>query len=116
MMVPNRALMGAEQPSLQKRDHAMNSRKHVFRLPLMALDLAVMDIAVQSHVGGPAVGSDRACLGNRKSNEPVQGCLGQVRDAAEPDSSDTFSASLGGAVNQGLGLRPPANYGCFSVP
>jgi hypothetical protein len=74
----------AEQPSLEQRDHAMNSRQHVLGVPLMALDLAVIDIPVQPHVGGPAVGPDRACRRNGLSDEPMEGRLGQVRDA-DPD-------------------------------
>src|SRR5260221_2230476 len=116
MLVPNRSLMSAEQPSLEQRDDAMNSGQHVLRLPFMALDVAVVDIPVQPHVGGPAVGPDRACRRNGLGDEPMEGRLGQVRDAAETDAPNTFSVRLGGDDNQGLVFRPPADYARFLSP
>ena len=50
MSVCNRALMSAEQPSLQQRDHAMDARKQVFSFLLMALYLAVMHISIQAQI------------------------------------------------------------------
>jgi len=48
MPCSDRALVSAQQPSLQQRDHAMCARKQVFLLRLMALHLAIMDVAIQS--------------------------------------------------------------------
>ncbi|MHB1954425.1 MAG: hypothetical protein ACYCOU_11820 [Sulfobacillus sp.] len=48
MILSNRALTGAEQPALQQRNHTMDSRKHMFSLPLTALYPAVMHISVQA--------------------------------------------------------------------
>src|SRR5271157_12924 len=85
----------------------------MLRLPLMALYLAVMDISVQSHVGGQAIGSDRASRSDGLSDEPVQSGLGQVRDRTQADAANAFSIFLGGDDNHSLDLRPPAN--CASL-
>ena len=43
MLLSNRALVRAQQPSLQQRDHPMDARKQMLSLFLMALYLAVMN-------------------------------------------------------------------------
>jgi len=76
MVLSNRSLMGAEQPSLQQGNHAMNSRKQVFSLFLMALYLAIMDISSHPPKGGQTVGQQRASRRNSLSDEPVKPALG----------------------------------------
>ena len=78
MLLPNRALVRAQQPSLQQRDHTMYPRKEMLSLFLMALYLAVMNISFQPKIASPAVGSDRASRRNRLSNELVQARAGRV--------------------------------------
>ena len=102
MILSNRALMGAEEPSFQQRDHAMGSRKQVFSILLMPLYLAVVDISVQSQIGGQTVGSDCASWRNGLSDEPVQAGLGHIWDRTQTDTANAFSIFLGGDDNQGL--------------
>jgi len=77
--VRNRALMGAEQPSFEQRDRAMDARKQVFSGILMALNLAIMNVSLHSEVGGKAVGSNRAPRHNGLSDESMESGSGQIR-------------------------------------
>src|ERR1039458_2841386 len=75
---------------------------------LMALYLAVMNVSLQSQIGFPAIGSDRASRRNRLSNEPVQARAGRVWNHAQTNASDALSILCGGDDNQSLFLRPSA--------
>jgi len=78
MLQSNRALVGAEQPSFQQRDHTMDARKQMLSLLLTAQYLAVMNVSLQPQIASPAVSSDRASRRNRLSNELVQARAGRV--------------------------------------
>ena len=58
--MPDSTLMSAHQPSLQQRNHAMDSRQQMFSLRLAALHLTVVDVAGQLPVGVQTLGSDGA--------------------------------------------------------
>jgi len=73
----------------------MRARKQVFLLRLMALHLAIMDVTIQSSIGRPAIGSDRAARRNGLSNEPVQAGFGDIRDRAQTDAADAISILFG---------------------
>src|ERR1039457_1237192 len=84
---------------------------------LMALYLAVMNVSLQSQIGFPAIGSDRASRRNRLSNEPVQARAGRVWNHAQTNASDALSILFGGDDNQSLFLRPSAYCaGFLSTP
>src|ERR1022692_503664 len=84
---------------------------------LMALYLAVMNVSLQSQIGFPAIGSDRASRCNRLSNEPVQAGAGRVWNHAQTNASDALSILFGGNGNQSLFLRPSADCaGFLSAP
>src|SRR5271165_2995307 len=91
----------------------MDPREQMFSLRLAALNLAVVDISAQPQVGGQTVGSDGAARFDGLGDEPVQTGPGQIRDAAQTDSTHAFPILLGSDDNQGLFLRPSANYACF---
>jgi hypothetical protein len=101
--------MGAEHPSLQQRDHAMNAGKQVLSFRWMALNLAIVDISVHPQIGGQTVGSDRASGHDSLGDESVQAGLGHVWNAAKTNASDAFSIFLGGDDNQGLEFCPPTD-------
>src|SRR5271169_1102433 len=95
----------------------MYARKQVLSHFLMALHLAVMDISVQSQIGSPAVGSDRASRRNRLSNEPVQARTGRVGDGSQANAPDASSILLSGDDNQSFFLRPSADCaGVLATP
>src|SRR5208337_40511 len=91
----------------------MDPREQVFSLRLAALNLAVVDISAQPQVGGQTVGSDCAARLDGLGDEPVQTGPGQIRDAAQTDSTNAFPIFLGSDDNQGFLLRPSANCACF---
>ena len=67
MIVTDRALVGAEHPSLQQGDYAMHPRQQMFAWRLVALRLAVVDAALKPHVGVQAVGPHRGLPGSTAS-------------------------------------------------
>jgi hypothetical protein len=104
--------MSAQQPSLQQRDHTMDTRKQVFSFILRALHLAVMSIFFQSQIGWPSVSSDRASWRNSLSN-PCRLVLDRVWDRAQTNAPDALSILLGGNDNQGLEFCLPADCACL---
>lgn len=108
MGVRNRALMGAEHPSFQQRDRAMDARKQVFSGLLMPLNLAIVNVSLHSEVGGKAVGSNRASRHNGLSDESMESGPGRIRDTAQANAANALSIFFGGDGDQGLEFGPPA--------
>jgi len=114
---PNRALVGAEQPSFQQRDHAMDARKQMLSLFLLALYMAIMNVSFQPQIGSPAVGPDRASRRNCRSNKPMQALAGRVRYRTQTNASDALSILFGGDDNQSLFFRSSSDCsGFLSAP
>ena len=88
MFESDRSLVGAEQPSFQQRDHAVDARKQMFSLLLATLDLAVVEVSVQSHTDRQSVGANGAARRDGLGYEPVEGGLGQMAVALAPSSPD----------------------------
>jgi len=74
----------------------MRAPKQVFLLRLMALHLAIMDVASQPSIGGPAIGSYRASRRDSLPNKPVQAGFGDIRDRPQADTADAISILFGG--------------------
>jgi hypothetical protein len=110
MLLSNRALVGARQPSLQQCEKMLS-------LFLMAVCAAVMNLSLQPQMVSPAVGSDRASGRNRFSNEPVQAGAGRLRYRTQTKASDALSILVGGDDHESLFLRPsPDCAGFLSIP
>src|ERR1022692_718014 len=105
--------MGAEQPSFQQRDHAMDARKQVLSRLLTALYLAVVNIFVHSKVCRKASCPHCASRHNGLSNESVQRCFGHIRYRAQTNTANTLSIFLRSDDEQGLEFRPPADCARF---
>jgi len=117
MLGAHSALVRSQQPSFQQRNHAMRARKQVFLLRLMALHLAIMEVASQPSIGGPAIGSDRASRRDSLPNKPVQAGFGDIRDRPQADAADAISILFGGDDDAGFQLcLPPRCAGLFSAP
>lgn len=88
--------MDAQKPPFEQRDHAVSAWEQVLLFRLMQLYLAVMDVAIQSQIGVPAIGSNRAARRNRLPNKAVQTGFGDIRDGAQTDAADAVAVFLGG--------------------
>lgn len=106
-----------QKPTFEQRDHAMSAWKQVLLFRLLHLHLAVMDVAMQSHIGMPAVGSNHAPWRNNLPNEPVKAGSGDVWDGAQTDAADAISILLGDDDDASLQLCfPPYCAGFLSSP
>src|SRR6266850_3430988 len=117
VLVTDCALVGAQDPALQKGSDSMYSRHQLMRFPRLPLqdgDLVLVPPDVlEPVVAFPAIGVDdssRLDVINRESVEAVHGC---VRDVLKPDASDPLAVFLGGHRDERLPLGLPAGHALF---
>jgi hypothetical protein len=109
MIRSDRPLVSAEQPPLQKRYHAVDSREErINRFSFPAFDLPVMNVSLQTHIRIQPIGSHYASRLNRGSYKAVQAVAREIGDMSQPDSTDTPAILLRGYDDERLILGTTA--------
>src|SRR5213593_1010028 len=92
MLTADRALVGPENPALEQRGYAVNTRQElVSPLPLSAddSDLALVPKCLQAVVGVPAVGVHNTPGFDRGDDEAVKAQRRSIRNVLQPNAADT---------------------------
>src|SRR3990170_4142689 len=87
----------------------MYAREKVLTFRLTTLDPAEMRVSIQSEIGIKTIRFHRTSSFNGVTDEPVQGCLRQIRYSSQPNSPDTSAVFLHSNSNQLLFISEPTN-------
>ena len=92
----DRALMRAEEPTLEQGDHAVHARQEFGRqlvLPSQRRDLMAIAVCFQPVVPVPPVGMDHAAWLDRLRHKSLKAVRGRIGDSVHPDPLDAAPTS-----------------------
>ena len=113
------ALMGTQQPPLEKRRDIVNARHHhVSRIGAGADHGDLMFVAGcrQPGIPTPTVGMDHSARHRSRLNEGQEAGAGHVLDPAKTNPADALAVFFGRDRDNGLGLGFPAILPCSTPP
>jgi len=107
------ALVGSEQPSLQRGDHQMDAREQFqggFLPSCQNSHVVSIPLGLQPPVTLPPISMNHAARLDRVFDEPMQALTGGVRNPPHANSPDPAPIFLCGNDNQCLRLGTPAKH------
>jgi len=115
MICPARALVGAEQPALEKGDRLMDAGQQIVRIGALAHNAVPVARNFQSPVTPPTVGLNFGSRFDHLLHGLSEAFPRSVGNAGEADSSDLSSINLSAHKDQALARCPSPSFAGFGA-
>jgi len=107
-----RSLVCTQHPSFEKGDDPVSTGKKVV-LGLPSVDLPVVNIGLQSKIGGQAIGAYRASCLHAVLDKPMQALPASIRRPLQPNAPDAFAVGFGRNQDDGFDHRKASDRSFF---